>query len=72
MIGYLCMTLAASFLLRWLEKRMDGPDSYDLALADPLVPGEGMHRYKKNPKQTNSDYRAHQADAGVQDTKGGR
>ncbi len=72
MIGYLCMTLAASFLLRWLEKRMDGPDSYDLALADPLVPGEGIHRYKKNPKQTNSDYRAHQADAGVQDTKGGR
>ncbi len=72
MIGYLCMTLAASFLLRWMEKRMDGPDSYDLALADPLVPGEGMHRYKKNPKEPNSDYRAHQAGGRqMRDTEGG-
>ncbi len=30
MIGYLCMTLAASFLLRKLEKRMDGKDNYEL------------------------------------------
>ena len=30
MIGYLTMTLAASFLLRLLEKRLDGEDSYEL------------------------------------------
>ena len=55
--GYLLMTLTASFLLRWLERKMDGPENFDLAAADPLVPGEGMHRYKKNPKEPNADYR---------------
>ena len=28
MIGYLTMTLIASFILRWVEKKMDGPDNY--------------------------------------------
>ena len=55
--GYLLMTLTASFLLRWLERKMDGPENFDLAAADPLVPGEGMHRYQKNPKEPNADYR---------------
>lgn len=57
MLGYLTMTLTASFLLRWLERKMDGPANFDLAIADPLVPGEGMHRYQKNPKEPNSDFR---------------
>ena len=56
--GYLIMTLTVSILLRWMEKKMDGPAHFDLALADPLVPGEGMHRYQKNPKETNADYRS--------------
>ena len=42
MIGYLCMTLLASFLLRWMEKRMDGSDSYALAAEDQLAPTSGM------------------------------
>jgi len=42
MIGYLCMTLLASFLLRWVEKRMDGSDSYALAAEDQLAPTSGM------------------------------
>ena len=33
MIGYLAVTLTASFLLRWVEQRMDGADSYELAQA---------------------------------------
>ncbi len=37
MIGYLCMTLAASFLLRLLERKLDGSSSYELAKIDPLT-----------------------------------
>jgi len=45
MIGYLCMTLVASFLLRWLEKRMDGSDNYELVQADALVPTAGTYSH---------------------------
>ena len=45
MVGYLCMTLVASFLLRWLEKRMDGDDSYELTNADQLVMAAGTYSY---------------------------
>ena len=37
MLGYLCMTLVASFLLRWLEKKLDGTDSYELVQSDALT-----------------------------------
>lgn len=42
MVGYLCMTLIASFLLRWWEKKLDGDDSYSLATNDQLAPTSGM------------------------------
>ena len=45
MIGYLTMTLAASFLLRWLETRMDGSDSYELVQGDPLVMAAGTYSH---------------------------
>ena len=45
MIGYLCMTLIASFILRWIERRMDGNDSYELVQSDSLVMGEGMYEH---------------------------
>jgi putative lysine transport system permease protein len=45
MVGYLCMTLAASYLLRWVEKKMDGSSSYELAAADPLVMTAGNYRH---------------------------
>lgn len=45
MIGYLTMTLAASFLLRWLEKKMDGSDSYELVQDDQLVPAAGTYSH---------------------------
>ena len=50
MVAYLTMTLASSFLLRWLENRMDGHDSYDLATKDTLAHTSGMVRYPKNAK----------------------
>ena len=45
MIGYLCLTLAASFLLRAVEKRMDGADSYELVNVDPLVMSAGTYSH---------------------------
>lgn len=43
MIGYLCMTLLASFILRKIEKKMDGSDSYELAQADVLTMSAGTY-----------------------------
>jgi putative lysine transport system permease protein len=48
MAGYLFMTLVSSVLLRWLEKRMDGDASYDLATTDTLAHTSGMVRFPKN------------------------
>ena len=45
MIGYLAVTLTASFLLRWVEQRMDGADSYELAQADQLTMAAGTYNY---------------------------
>ena len=43
MIGYLCLTLLASFILRKIEKKMDGSDSYELAQADVLTMSAGTY-----------------------------
>ncbi len=45
MVGYLCMTLVASFLLRWLERRMDGADNYELVADDQLVMAAGTYNH---------------------------
>ncbi len=45
MIGYLVTTLAASFLLRWLEKRMDGSDNYELVQGDALTMSAGTYNH---------------------------
>ena len=37
MVMYLIMTLFFSWLLRFFEKRMDGPAEYDLATTDTLA-----------------------------------
>lgn len=49
MVMYLIMTVSLSRLLRWVETRMDGPDSYALAASDPLVPTSGT--LKKHAKR---------------------
>ena len=43
MVGYLSMTLIASFLLRGLEKRLDGSSSYELVQADQLTMTAGTY-----------------------------
>ena len=45
MIGYLTMTLLASFILRYIEKKMDGSSSYDLAQADALTMAGGTYSH---------------------------
>ena len=57
MVGYLCMTLVASFLLRWLEKRMDGDDSYELTNADQLVMAAGTYSHPIKGSPFDEDYK---------------
>ena len=45
MVGYLCLTLIASFLLRALERRMDGADNYELVSDDQLVMAAGTYNH---------------------------
>ena len=45
MVGYLTMTLAASFLLRWVEKKLDGDSSYDLVQVDQLTMTAGTYSH---------------------------
>lgn len=52
MIGYLTMTLIASFFLRLAEKLMDGSDSYKLVQADPLTMTAGTYRHPKKVEDT--------------------
>ena len=60
MIGYLTMTLIASFLLRLVEKLMDGPDNYELVQVDALTMSAGTytHPSRKTPfDEQNKEYR---------------
>ena len=45
MVGYLTMTLRASFLLRWVEKKMDGSGNYELVQEDQLTMTAGTYRH---------------------------
>ena len=45
MVGYLCMTLIASFLLRWVEKKLDGSSSYELVQVDALTMSAGTYNH---------------------------
>ncbi len=45
MVGYLTMTLAASFILRAVEKKMDGDKSYELVQTDSLTMTAGTYSY---------------------------
>lgn len=56
MVIYLTMTLILSRLLRWVEKKMDGNDSYDLATTDTLTHTTGLYSYPR--KGSNFDERS--------------
>jgi len=48
---YLVMTLAASFLLRKLEDKLDGDGSFDLATTDTLAHTSGMAKFRVPTKR---------------------
>ncbi len=60
MVGYLCMTLVASFLLRYLEKRLDGSSSYELVQVDSLTMTAGT--YNHPDRGSNFDERSREYD----------
>ncbi len=70
MIAYLAMTLIASFLLRWLEKRLDGDDSYDLVQDDQLVMAAGT--YTHPDRGTPFDERSREVDQNARNAKWNR
>ena len=45
MVGYLTMTLIASFLLRWVEKKLDGSSDYELVQVDQLTMTAGTYNH---------------------------
>ena len=62
MVGYLTMTLIASFALRWIEKLLDGSDSYELVQTDPLTMTAGTYSHpdRGTPFDEHSkEYREH-------------
>ncbi len=51
MVGYLFLTVVCSIILRWVENKMDGDDSFNLATTDTLAHTSGMPLYRKNSKR---------------------
>ena len=45
MVGYLTMTLFFSFLLRFIEKKMDGKGNYELVQKGPITLSAGTYRH---------------------------
>ena len=69
MVIYLTMTLVLSRILRWMEKRMEGTDSYDLATTDTLAHTTGMYNYPR--RGSNFDERNLEQDTLGQNREGG-
>lgn len=50
MAGYLTLTIVASQLLRYMEKKMEGSDNYELTQDDMLTLTSGTYRLDKKPE----------------------
>ncbi len=50
MVGYLTLTVIASVILRRLEKKMEGSDTYELTQDDMLTLAAGTYRLDKKPE----------------------
>lgn len=51
MVIYFILTFTCSRILRFWEKKMDGPDNYDLATTDTLAHTSGMYRFPDDKKE---------------------
>ena len=66
MVGYLTLTLLASFGLRWVEKKLDGNANYELASEDALAMSAGTYSHpdKGTPfDERSKEYRERQKQA---------
>jgi putative lysine transport system permease protein len=61
MLGYLLMTVVCSIVLRRIEKKMDGSESYKLVQQDSLTPTAGTYNYPG--KGSNFDERSKESGA---------
>ena len=51
MIIYLAMTVICSVILRYIERKMDGPENFDVATTDTLAHTSGMYTYVEKKKK---------------------
>ncbi len=51
MIIYLAMTVICSVILRYIERKMDGPENFDVATTDTLAHTSGMYTYVEKKKR---------------------
>ena len=72
MAGYLCMTLIASFLLRWVEKRMDGSSNYELVQEDHLTMTAGTYNHPDKGTPFDEHSREYQSERRRRGRKGVR
>lgn len=73
MVGYLSMTLIASVILRYVEKRLDGDGSYELASGDQLVMAAGTYSHPDHGTPFDERSTEFAGDAlGKKSRKGGR
>ena len=72
MAGYLTMTLIASFLLRWIEKKLDGDSSYELVMDDQLTMTAGTYNHPKRGSNFDEHSREYQTERESRGKKGGR
>ena len=72
MAGYLCLTLIASFLLRWVEKRLDGSSDYELVQADQLTMTAGTYNHPDKGTPFDERSREYQSERRKRGRKGVR
>ena len=72
MVGYLCMTLIASFLLRWVEKKMDGSSNYELVQTDHLTMTAGTYNHPDKGTPFDEHSREYQSERRRRGRKGVR
>lgn len=52
---YLIMTVICSLILRLWEKKLDGPENFDLSTTDTLAHTSGMYTFVKRPRRRRED-----------------
>ena len=72
MAGYLCMTLIASVLLRWVEKKMDGSSNYELVQVDQLTMTAGTYNHPDKGTPFDEHSREYQSERRKRGRKGVR